>query len=148
LQVAGVDGGDRFVGQRLCQPRRLPLAVGVEGDIGVALDARVAVPGGFTMAHGQDAGDLQNRVPRCVWGGHTLYRLARRAPMPRGGIPEWAGPDGCRNKQPAAAEWVKMPAIQGPDPPHEASALPHNRAMTPPNPALHGDYSTLFSFLP
>ena len=34
----------------------------VERDIGVALDARVAVPGGFTVAHGQDAGDLQGRL--------------------------------------------------------------------------------------
>ena len=37
----------------------LPAPVLVEIDVGVALDARGVVPGGFSMAHGEDACDLQ-----------------------------------------------------------------------------------------
>jgi hypothetical protein len=58
-QVAGVDGVQRLVGQRLRQALRLPAAVGVERDVGVALDARVGVPVGFAMADGDDAGGFQ-----------------------------------------------------------------------------------------
>ncbi|MCY1546127.1 hypothetical protein D9M68_821050 [compost metagenome] len=72
-QVAGVAGGDRFVAQGVGQLGRLLATVIVEFDVGVALDARVAVPGGLTVAHGQDAGDLQ-RVSLKAGGRLQLYR--------------------------------------------------------------------------
>jgi hypothetical protein len=49
----------RLVGQRLRQALRLPAAVGIEWDVGVALNARVGVPVGFTVADGDDAGGFQ-----------------------------------------------------------------------------------------
>ena len=55
-QVAGIDGGDGFGGQGLADPLGLPAAGVVQADVGLALDAGIDVPGGFAMAHGDDAG--------------------------------------------------------------------------------------------
>jgi hypothetical protein len=39
----------------------------VEGNVGVALDARLSVPGGLAVSNGEDAGDLQREWPE-KWG--------------------------------------------------------------------------------
>jgi hypothetical protein len=57
LQVAAVNGVNGFsVSQGLRQQLGLALAVIVEGNVGVALDAGAGVPSGFTMSNGHDAG--------------------------------------------------------------------------------------------
>ena len=52
----------------------LPAAGVVELDVELALDARVDVPGGFAVAHGDDAGGFHRRI---VWSG------SRRVPSLR-----------------------------------------------------------------
>ena len=56
LQVAGIDGVEPFIGQRTRQPPRLLAAGGIELDVDLALDARLRVPVGLAVAHGDDAG--------------------------------------------------------------------------------------------
>ena len=58
------DGVNVFFGQRPGDALGLPLAPGVETDIGMALQTHVDIPGGFAVANGNDAGRL-----------HALKRL-------------------------------------------------------------------------
>jgi hypothetical protein len=77
LQVAGVDDAGRLTCQGACQLARLPLAGAVERDVQVALDARVHVPGGLAVAHGNDAGGLHFSGP--VARGASAPGAVRRA---------------------------------------------------------------------
>ncbi|MPN17572.1 hypothetical protein SDC9_164927 [bioreactor metagenome] len=61
-QVAAVDGVDAVARQRACGLARLPEADVVERDVEMALDAGVHVPGGFSVADGDDAGDVVHAV--------------------------------------------------------------------------------------
>ena len=56
LQITAVNGAGRLVRQGVRQLARLPLAGGVQGNVQAALNACVAVPGRFAVAHGGDAG--------------------------------------------------------------------------------------------
>ena len=58
MQVAGVDGCNRLARKGLRRLLSLPQAGVVEGNIQVALDAGVHVPGGFAVADGNDAGGV------------------------------------------------------------------------------------------
>ena len=51
LQIAGDDGGQRLVRQRLPQGGRLRQARRVQGDVDMALQAAVRIPGRFAMAY-------------------------------------------------------------------------------------------------
>ncbi len=51
LQVAGNDGGQRFIRQRLPQRGRLRQARLVQGDVDMALQAATRIPGRFAMAY-------------------------------------------------------------------------------------------------
>jgi hypothetical protein len=53
-QVAAVDGGERLVGERARHLPGLPAARVVEGDVGMALDARADVPVGLAVADRDD----------------------------------------------------------------------------------------------
>ena len=61
LQIAGVDGGHGLVGEGPRQLPRLPQAGVVERDVEMPLDAGVHVPGGFSVADGDDARSLHGR---------------------------------------------------------------------------------------
>ena len=56
LQITAVNGAGWLVRQGVCQLARLPLAGGVQSNVQAALNACVAVPGRFAVAHGGDAG--------------------------------------------------------------------------------------------
>ena len=59
-EIAGVASCDGLFAQGVGQLFGLPSAVLIEFNVGVPLDAGGAVPGGFAVAHGEDAGDLQD----------------------------------------------------------------------------------------
>src|SRR5690606_35823775 len=72
LQVAGHDVVDRLAGKRGAQQGCLALAFGVEGDVEVALQALLGIPGGFAMADQEDGG-----------GGVLIRKHEARLPEPR-----------------------------------------------------------------
>ena len=62
-QVAGVNGLQRLaLGQAAREPLRLCAAGVVEADVELALDAGVHIPGGFTVADGENAGGVHARA--------------------------------------------------------------------------------------
>ena len=61
-QVAGHDGIDRLVGQRLRQLLRLPTAECIERRVELALHARFRVPGRLPVADRDDAGGFVQRM--------------------------------------------------------------------------------------
>ena len=58
LQVAAVDGVDGLIGQRQGGLAGLPQAHVVQRNVQMALEAAVHVPGGFSVADGDDAGGV------------------------------------------------------------------------------------------
>ena len=73
-QVTGVHAVDGLIGQRLRHTLGLPAPFVVEVDVELALDAGVHVPGGFTVAHGDDAGGAHQRLPPVGAGSSTTTR--------------------------------------------------------------------------
>ena len=64
-EIAGVDRLQPVApGQGLGQPAGLLQAGFVQGDVQLALDAGVHIPGGFAVANGEDAGDFHVRADR------------------------------------------------------------------------------------
>ncbi len=84
LQVTGVDGGKRLVGQRLRGAFGLPAAPLIQGDVHVALQPGVGVPGGFAVANGNEAGGLHGV------GQRGISILMRRGPAGGSGKPRKA----------------------------------------------------------
>ena len=66
LQVAAVNGGQGFIGQRLGRLLGLGLARGVQGNVGVALNAASRIPGGFAVPNGNDAGCVHGQEKKGV----------------------------------------------------------------------------------
>ena len=70
LQVAAVNGGQGFIGQRLGRLLGLGLARGVQGNVGVALNAASRIPGGFAVPNGNDAGCVHGQEKK---GGKKAF---------------------------------------------------------------------------
>ena len=90
LQVAGVDDAGRLTRQGARQLARLPLAGAVERNVQVALDARVHVPGGLAVAHGNDAGGLHFSGPVARGQAHLARSTGRLRETAQGGVEQHA----------------------------------------------------------